>query len=172
MPESIHEKLKRVRKPHVHITMDIAGDGLPVSELPFVMGVMSDLTGDQEDIKSLEDRKFIDIDRDNINEVMERLKPELQFKVDNVLSDEDTEFLVELGFNSMDDFEPGRIVEQIPMLKKLLAMRNELDELSNVIDKSKGADKLLEGILQDAEKLAGQGGQVGAESQDTPSDGE
>jgi type VI secretion system protein ImpB len=152
--------------------MDIDGDGLPVRELPFVMGVMSDLTGDQEDVKTLEDRKFIDIDRDNINEVMERLKPKLEFKVDNVLSEEETEFLVELGFKSMEDFEPGRIVEQVPMLKKLLEMRNQLDELSNVIDKTKGADKLLESILQDAAKLADLGGQVGAESQDTASDGE
>lgn len=172
MAESIHEKLKRVRKPHVHITMDIDGDGLPVRELPFVLGVMSDLTGDQEDIKPLEDRRFIDIDRDNINDVMERLKPELKFKVDNVLSDEDKEFLVELGFNSMEDFEPGRIIEKVPMLKKLLAMRNQLDELSGVVEKSKGMDKLLESILQHAEKLTELSTQVGKASTETPSDGE
>ena len=172
MPESIHEKLKRVRKPHVHVTMDIDGDGLPVRELPFVVGVMSDLTGDQEDIKPLEDRRFIDIDRDNINDVMKRFKPELKFKVDNVLSEEETEFLVELGFDSMDDFEPGRIVEQVPLLKKLLEMRNELDELSNVVDRSKGADKLLETLLQNAEERDKLSDAVGSGPDESPKDGD
>jgi type VI secretion system protein ImpB len=163
MAESIHQKLSRVRKPHVHITMDIDGDGLPVRELPFVIGVMADLTGDSmEAYKPLEDRQFIEIDRDNFNAVMSRMKPGLSFKVENVLTGEEgaTEFQVDLKFNSMEDFGPGRIVEQVPLLKKLLDARNKLDELSGAIDRSKGGEALLEQILQNADQIGKLGQEV------------
>jgi type VI secretion system protein ImpB len=168
MAESIHQKLSRVRKPHVHITMDIDGDGLPVRELPFVVGVMSDLTGDSmEAYKPLEDRQFIEIDRDNFNAVMARMKPGLSFKVENTLTDEagTTEFQVDLKFESMEDFEPGRIVAQVPVLKKLLDARNKLDELAGAVDRSKGGEALLEQILQNADQIGKLGEEIGEGSQ-------
>jgi type VI secretion system protein ImpB len=157
MPESIHEKLKRVRKPHVHITMDIDGEGLPVHELPFVVGVMGDFVGDpdpDDPPKPLSERKFIEIDRDKFNDVMARLKPRLELKVpDTISGDKDAEFKVELGFQSLSDFHPDQLVQNVPALKKLLDARTKLEQLASAAEKGKGAEQVLEQILQSTEQL-------------------
>ena len=110
MSASIHEKLSRVRKPRVHITYEVETEGAKVErELPFVVGVMGDFSGNPtKPLKPLKDRKFVQIDRDNFNDVMARIDPGLNFKVDNTLNGDGSELAVELKFNSMDDFEPGR----------------------------------------------------------------
>ena len=130
MPESIHEKLKRVRKPHVHITMDIDGEGLPVHELPFVVGVMGDFVGDpdpDDPPKPLSERKFIDIDRDKFNDVMARLKPRLELKVpDTISGDKDAEFKVELGFKSLSDFHPDQLVQNVPVLEEAVGCSDQV----------------------------------------------
>ena len=97
---SIHDKLKRVRKPRVHITYDVETEGAAVKkELPFVVGVMGDFSGDNtEALKPLKDRRFIQIDRDNFNDVLKRMSPSLRLKVDNTLTDDGSQFEVNLNF--------------------------------------------------------------------------
>jgi type VI secretion system protein ImpB len=162
--ESIHEKLKRVRKPHVHITYEVyTGDAMEVKELPFVLGVMGDYAGDTK-LKPLKDRKFLEIDRDNINEVMKRIEPTLKYKVANTLADDGSEMAVSLKFESMKDFDPGRVVDQVPALKQLLDVRNKLRDLKSTVDRIDGAEDLLAEILKDAEKIKGiSGGEKPAE---------
>lgn len=159
MAESVNEKLKRVRKPRVHITYDVETEGSMVQkELPFVMAVMGDYTGNASaPQKALKDRKFVQIDRDNFNDVMSRIGPAMTAKVDNTLTG-DGQIGVNLKFNSLDDFEPGKIVEQIEPLKKLLETRNKLKDLLAKADSSDKLESLLEQILQndeDVKKLAG-----------------
>jgi len=159
MAESVNDKLKRVRKPRVHISYEVETEGAMVQkELPFVMGVMGEFTGNaSETQKALKDRKFVQIDRDNFNDVMSRLGPAMTAKVDNTLTGEG-QISVNLKFNSMDDFDPGRIVEQIEPLKKLLETRNKLKDLLAKADNSDKLEALLEQILQneeDVKKLAG-----------------
>ena len=115
MAESQQHKLDRVRRPRVQITYDVeTGGAMEKVELPFVVGVMADLSGQpKEALRPLKERKFVPIDRDNFNDVLERAAPRLAMKVQNRLTDEDTKLAVELNFKSMDDFEPARVAEQV-----------------------------------------------------------
>lgn len=155
MAESIHDKLKRVRKPRVHITYDVETEGAVVQkELPFVVGVMGDFSGDPtQPLKPLKDRKFIQIDRDNFNDVMARMNVGVNLKVDNKLADDGSQMAVNLKFSGIDDFDPGRIVEQVPALKALLETRNKLRDLMSKVDRSEELEGLLEQVLQNEEKL-------------------
>jgi type VI secretion system protein ImpB len=150
MSASIHEKLKRVRRPRVHITYEVETEGAQVvRELPFVVGVLGDFSGDPtQPLRPLAERKFIQIDRDNFDEVMRRLSPGLKLKVDNTLSGEGAQMAVDLAFNSIDDFEPGRVLDQVPALKVLLETRNRLRDLMSKADRSEDLELLLEGILK------------------------
>jgi type VI secretion system protein ImpB len=150
LSQSIHSKLSRVRKPRVHITYDVETEGAVVQkELPFVVGVLGDFSGKPtEPLPSLKDRKFVQIDRDNFDEVMGRMRPALSFKVDNTLQGNGSEMLVELKFRSMDDFEPGAIADQIPAIKSLLEVRNRLRDLLTKADRSEELENLLERVLQ------------------------
>jgi type VI secretion system protein ImpB len=150
LSQSIHSKLSRVRKPRVHITYDVETEGAVVQkELPFVVGVLGDFSGKPtEPLPSLKDRKFVQVDRDNFDEVMGRMRPALSFKVENTLQGNGTEMLVELKFRSMDDFEPGAIADQIPAIKSLLEVRNRLRDLLTKADRSEELENLLERVLQ------------------------
>src|SRR5215210_4131138 len=110
--ESLQKKLDRVRKPRVHITYDVETEGASVTkELPFVAGVLGDFSGQPtEPLKPLKDRKFIQIDRDNFNDVMARMTPGLNLRVENTLKGDGSELAVQLKFRSMEDFEPARVV--------------------------------------------------------------
>lgn len=156
MSDSIHDKLKRVRKPRVHITYDVeTGDAEQTKELPFVMGVMGDYSGDNTDNKkSLKERKFVSIDRDNFNQVMGNINPTVNTKVENTLAGDDSEMAVDLSFKSMDDFNPTAIVNQVEPLKQLLEARNKLRDLMSKADRSEELEGLLEDILQNADKVA------------------
>ncbi|WP_261858753.1 type VI secretion system contractile sheath small subunit [Photobacterium sanguinicancri] len=159
--ESIHGKLSRVRKPRVHITYDVETEGLTVKkELAFVVGVMGDFAGhNTDDVKPLKDRRFIQIDRDNFDDVMKRMSPALNFKVDNTLANDGTELAVNLAFSSMKDFEPAAVVNQVEPLKKLLETRNKLRDLMTKIDRSEDLENVLEAVLNNTEnlnKLAGE----------------
>src|SRR5690242_1501940 len=105
--ESTQHKLDRIRKPRVHVTYDVeVGGAIQLRELPFVVGVLADLSGKPEEpLPKLKDRKFIDIDRDNFNKVLAGMKPRLAFQVDNTLQGDGSKMNVELRFNSMVDFE-------------------------------------------------------------------
>src|SRR5271170_7151014 len=106
--ESIHDKLARVRKPRVHITYQVETEGAEVlRELPFVVGILGDFSGDPtQPLRPLADRKFIQIDRDNFNEVMARMTPGLNIRVDNKLAQNGSQMSVALKFNALEDFEP------------------------------------------------------------------
>jgi type VI secretion system protein ImpB len=155
MPESVHEKLKRVRKPRVHITYEVETEGAVVlKELPFVVGVMGDFSGDPtQALKPLRDRKFVQIDRDNINDVMARMTPGLNLKVDNTLKDDGSQMSVELQFKSMEDFEPAQIVEQVEPLRKLKQARDKLRDLMTKVDRSEELESVLEQVLQNTQDL-------------------
>ena len=168
MAESIHEKLKRVRKPRVHITYDVETEGAEIlRELPFVVGIMGDFSGDPTTpLRPLSERKFIQIDRDNFNEVMARMTPGLNLRVDNKLADDGSEMAVSLKFNSMDDFEPARVAEQVPALKALLETRNKLRDLMSKVDRSEQLESLLEQILTNENELKSLSGQLGLEKKE------
>ncbi len=164
---SIHDKLDRVRKPRVHITYNVETEGAAVvSALHFVVGVMGDFSGDPtKPMPALKDRKFVQIDRDNFNDVMARMTPGLNLKVENTLrksDDEPSEIAVNLSFKSMEDFEPGRVVEQVPALKKLMDTRNRLRDLMSKVDRSEDLEALLDRVLQSNEDLNSMSQSLGA----------
>jgi type VI secretion system protein ImpB len=166
MAESVQKKLSRVRKPRVHITYDVETEGAQVrKELPFVVGVIGDFSGKPyEPLKPLRDRKFIQIDRDNFDDVMQRMTPGAEFKVDNTLAGDDSQMAVSLKFNSMDDFEPAAVVEQVEPLRRLLAVRNKLRDLMSKVDRSEELESLLEEVLQNTDKLSALAGELGPET--------
>lgn len=161
--ESVHRKLDRVRKPRVHIKYEVeTGGAVEVKDLPFVVGIMGDFAGDPTaPLKPLGERKFTTIDRDNFNEVMASLNPGLNLRVENTLQGDGSEFAVNLAFNSIEDFEPARVAEQIDPLRKLLQTRNELRELLTKTDRSVPLENLLERILQNSEELRAFSGELG-----------
>src|SRR5207302_10653831 len=146
MSDSVHEKLSRVRKPRVHITYEVETEGAMIErELPFIVGVLGDFSGDPtQPLRPLSERKFVQIDRDNFNDVMARMTPGLKLKVDNALAGDGTQMSVDLKFNSIEDFEPARVAEQVPALKALLDTRNKLRDLMSKADRSEEPEGLLE----------------------------
>ena len=167
---SVHDKLERVRKPRVHIKYEVETEGATVEkELPFVVGVLGDFSGDPtEKPKPFGERKFVQIDRDNFDEVMRRMTPGLNLSVDNVLADDGTAMNVNLKFESLDDFEPAAVVDQVPALKSLLDARDQLRDLLTKADRSEDLEMLLEQVLQnkgDLNSLMKQLGSEGGESE-------
>jgi type VI secretion system protein ImpB len=148
---SMQKKKGRVRPPRVHITYDVEIGGAEVKkEIPFTVGVLADLSGKQEPNKKLKDRPFTEIDRENFNDVLGKLKPRLAYKVENTMSDAGGELSVELNMTSMNDFEPEQIVNQIGPLRELLEVRNKLKDLEG---RTEGNDRLaeqLDAILADS----------------------
>ena len=168
MSASIHEKLSRVRKPRVHIKYEVETEGAQVErELPFVMGIMGEFSGDPtKPLPPLSERKFVQIDRDNFNEVMARIGPGLNLKVDNTLAGDGSQMAVNLKFNAIEDFEPGRIVEQVPALKALMETRNKLRDLMSKVDRSEELENLLEQVLQNQNELKSLSGQLGLDKKE------
>ena len=152
---SIHDKLERVRKPRVHITYQVETEGAELEkELPFVVGVLGDFSGNPtEPLKPLKDRKFIQIDRDNFNEVMARMTPGLNLKVQNTLKGDGSEMAVQLKFNSLEDFEPTAIVQQVEPLRQLQETRERLRDLLTKVDRSEDLEAVLERVLKNTDEL-------------------
>ncbi|MCS6930887.1 MAG: type VI secretion system contractile sheath small subunit [Acetobacteraceae bacterium] len=165
---SVHDKLGRVRKPRVHISYEVeTGDATVERELPFVVGVMGDFAGDPaEPLKPLAERKFVQIDRDNFNDVMARIAPGLNLKVENTLADDGSQMSVSLKFRSMEDFEPQNVAQQVPALKALLETRAKLRDLMSKADRSEELEQLLEQVLQDEKKLKELSSQLGLDKQE------
>ena len=163
--ESLQHKLDRVRAPRVQITYDVEiGDAIEMKEIPFVLGVLADLSGKpDEPLPKLKDRKFIEIDRDNFNNVLEGMKPRVAFKVDNKLTGDDTKLAVELRFKSIDDFRPENVATQIAPLAKLLEARQRLSGLLNKLDGNDKLDDLLQKVLADTDSLKKLGKEAGVE---------
>ncbi len=153
---SINDKLNKVRKPRIHIKYDVETEGGSAQkELPFVVGVMGDFSGnnDQVDKPSLSERKFIKVDPDNFDDVMKKIKPGVNLRVNNTLTEEDQQLSVNLQFSSMQDFEPTSVINQVPALKELKLVRDKLSDLLSKTDRSDKLEALLEEILQDNTKI-------------------
>jgi type VI secretion system protein ImpB len=147
--ESLQHKLDRVRSPRVHITYDVeTGGAIELKELPFVVGVVGDFTGQPtEPLPKLKDRKFTEVNPDNFDQVLEGMKPHLSFSVENKLSDEPDapNLKVDLNFKNMEDFEPENVARQVKPLKELLDLRQRLADLRGSLQ---GNDKLEEMLLE------------------------
>ena len=148
--ESTQHKLSRVRAPRVHITYDVeVGDAIEMKELPFVVGVLGDFSGKpDEPLPKMKDRKLIEIDRDNFDKVLAGMKPRLAFRVDNKLTNDGSAMNVELRFNSMEDFEPDQVVQQVEPLRKLVEGRRRLSDLLSKMDGNDRLEELLGEIIQ------------------------
>lgn len=157
MPESTQHKLDRVRSPRVHITYDVeTGGAIEMKELPFVMGVLGDFTGQPtEPLPKLKERKFVEVTPDNFDDVLKSMKPHLAFKVDNLLSEdpEAGQLGVDLRFENLDDFSPERVAQQVDPLRKLLELRQQLADLRGSLQGNDKLEEILQATLSDEEKL-------------------
>ncbi|MDF1749782.1 MAG: type VI secretion system contractile sheath small subunit [Alphaproteobacteria bacterium] len=158
MSDSIQHKISRVRPPRVQITYDVEiGNAIQMKELPFVMGIISDLSGKPaEPLPKMKERKFVEIDRDNFNDILASVKPRLAFQVDNKMAGEDSKdggkMNVELNFRSLEDFEPVQVVKQIEPLRKLYEARQRLSDLLTKLDGNDDLEALLREMVGDADK--------------------
>ena len=161
--ESLQKKIGRVRPPRVQITYDVeVGDAIEKRDLPFVVGVLADLSGmPNKPLPPIAKRKFVAIDRDNVNDVMKKIGPRLAFKVPNRLNEDDTKLNVELSFESMDDFQPAKIAQQVTPLRKLLELRNSLANLRSSLIGNEKLDGLLQEMIQNQELLRQAGAEAG-----------
>jgi len=161
--ESQQKKLGRVRPPRVHITYDVqVGDAIEKRDIPFVVGVLADLSGmPEKSLPPIAKRKFVSIDRDNVNDVMKKIGPRLAFKVPNRLNEDDTKLNVELHFESMEDFEPAKVAQQVTPLRKLLELRNSLSNLRSSLIGNEKLENLLQEVVQNQELLRQAGSEAG-----------
>jgi len=157
--ESTAHKLDRVRKPRVHLTYDVTiGGAIQEKELPFVVGVLADLSGkpdpnDKKPLPKLAQRSFVEIDRVNFDKVLAGMKPRLAFQVENTLQDDNTKFGVELKFTKMEDFEPEQIVKQVEPLRELLERRMRLQHLRDKLDSQRNLEPLLQQVIGNTDTM-------------------
>ncbi|MBI5590669.1 MAG: type VI secretion system contractile sheath small subunit [Deltaproteobacteria bacterium] len=163
--ESLQHTLDRVRSPRVQITYDVeVGNAIEMKEIPFVVGVLADLSGKpDEPLPKMKERKFVEIDRDNFNNVLAGMKPRLAYRVDNKLTNDGSQLAVELRFKSLDDFHPEQIAKQVDPLRKLVDARNRLSELLNKLDGNDKLDELLQDIVSSTDSLEKLGKEAGVE---------
>jgi len=168
--ESTQHKLDRVRSPRVHITYDVeVGGAIEIKELPFVVGVLGDFTGQPEQpLARLKDRKFVDINPDNFDSVLEAMNPHLAFAVENKLSEDPNgpQLKVDLRFQSMDDFGPENVARQIKPLRELLDLRTRLSDLRGSLQGNDKLDELLLEAVGNTEKLSRLKAEIGAPGAD------
>jgi type VI secretion system protein ImpB len=155
--QSTQHKLDRVRPPRVHVTYDVeVGDAIEVKELPFVMGVFGDFTGQPESpLPKLKDRKFVEVTPDNFDNVLEGMKPHVAFSVENKLSDdpEAGQLKVDLHFKSLEDFEPEQVAKQVKPLREMLDLRTKLSDLRGSLQGNDKLEELLLDAVSNTEKL-------------------
>lgn len=157
MAESVQKKLERVRPPRVNITYEVeTGDAIEMKQLPFVMGVLGDFSGQPtESLAKLKDRKFVEVSLDNFDDVLASMKPHLAYTVENRLSDdpEGGKLSVDLNFRSLADFTPDNVAQQIDPVKKLLELRAKLSDLRGTLASNEKFEEILQATISDAEKL-------------------
>ena len=156
--ESTQKKLERVRPPRVQISYDVeTGGAIEMKELPFVMGVLGDFTGQPvEPLAKLKERQFVEVTPDNFDDVLASMKPHLNFSVENKLSEsaDAPKLGIDLNFRSMDDFAPDAVARQVKPLKELLELRTQLADLRGSLQGNDKLDEILQSTLQDADKMA------------------
>lgn len=150
MSKSSQKFIARNRAPRVQIEYDVELYGAEKKvQLPFVMGVLADLSGKPADpLAPVADRKFLEFDVDNFDARMKAMKPRAAFAVENTLTGEG-DMKVELTFDSMDDFSPAAVAKKVDALNKLLEARNQLSNLVTYMDGKTGAEELLAKVLED-----------------------
>jgi type VI secretion system protein ImpB len=149
MADSVYGKLGQ-RGPRVHITYDVElGGATEVKELPFVMGVLGDFTGQPEKSR-LAERKFVEVTPDNFDDVLQGLNPRLAFSVPDRLGEQGGELGVELHFTSLRDFEPDRVAMKVPRLADLLKLRERLSDLRGRLQSNGRLEEILQASLGDA----------------------
>lgn len=155
--ESVHKKLDRVRSPRVHVTYDVEiGDAIELKEIPFVMGVLADLSGKpEESLPRLKERRFIEITPDNFDSVLASMKPRVAFTVENKLSDDPNagKIGVDLRFSTMDDFEPENVAKQVKPLRDLLDLRTKLSDLRGTLQGNEKLESLLQDVMANTESM-------------------
>jgi type VI secretion system protein ImpB len=155
--DSIQKRLDKVRPPRVQLTYDVeVGDAIEQKEVPFVVGVLGDFTGQTNPDKPLpkiKDRKFVKVDLDNFDEVMKGMAPSATYRVKNRLSEDGGEFAVNLDFKQMDDFSPEAVVQQVDPLRKLLEARTKLSDLRNKLAGNDKLEDILADVLSNTEQL-------------------
>ena len=157
MSDSGQKFIRRNRAPRVHITYEDPYDVDKLVELPFVMGVMADLSGNAPGVDKVDvgERKFLDIDMDNFENRMAAIQPGISMRVANRLGDNtDEKMQVNLRFNKMDDFKPAQVARQVPALAKLMEARDQLKNLQLYMDGKADAEKKLRELLNDPELMA------------------
>ncbi len=166
--ESTQQKISRIRPPRVQITYDVeTGGAIEMKELPFVVGVLGDFSGKPEEaLPALKNRKFVEIDRDNFDQVLSGMKPRLAYNVDNRLQEDGSKVGVELKFNKMDDFEPDSIVQQVEPLRKLVEARQKLSDLLSKMDGNEKLENILNDVIGDAAKQKELGDALGIQGKE------
>jgi type VI secretion system protein ImpB len=163
--DSVQKRLERVRPPRVQLSYDVEiGDAIESKELPFVMGVMGDFTGQQDPnnpLPKLKERKFVSVDLDNFDEVLNGMAPKASYRVKNKLSSDGGEFAVNLEFKALDDFTPEAVVQQVEPLRKLLEARTKLSDLRNKLAGNDKLEDVLSDVLSNTEKLKQLGQEAG-----------
>jgi type VI secretion system protein ImpB len=161
---STQHKLDRVRPPRVHVTYDVeVGDAIEMKELPFVLGVLGDFTGQPEQpLPRLRERKFVEVNPDNFDQVLEGMKPHLSFSVENKLSEdaEAAQLKVDLHFKSMEDFEPENVAKQVRPIRELMDLRTKLADLRGSLQGNDKLEELLMDAVNSTEKLEKLKGEV------------
>jgi type VI secretion system protein ImpB len=166
--ESVHAKLERVRPPRVHVTYNVEiGDAIELKEIPFVMGVLADLSGQPEEpLPKIKDRRFVEITPDNFDSVLESMKPRVAFSVENKLSDEPNagNLGVDLTFKSLEDFEPEQVARKVKPLREMLELRTKLSDLVGTLQGNEKLERLLQGVITDTDKLERVRGEIAKEA--------
>jgi type VI secretion system protein ImpB len=155
MPESTQHKLDRIRPPRVQITYDVEiGGAIQKKELPLVMGILADLSGKPEQaLPKLKDRKFVEIDRDNFNDILKSIGPRVVCSVDNKLSKDGGKTSVDLNFEHIDDFSPLNVVNKVDSLAKLFTARQRLNDLLAKLDGNDTLDGMLQSVVGNADEM-------------------
>lgn len=166
---ALNSQHKRISKNRVSITYDVETNGATeTKELPFVVGVIGDFSGHkaESDKVDLEEREFTGVDKDNFDTVMAQISPSLSYKVDNKLADDNSQFEVNLDFQSMKDFQPENVVDKIEPLKQLVETRNQLKVLLSKADRSRDLERLLKELLQSTDAIQHLAGELGIQQEE------
>ncbi len=170
MAQSVQKKLERVRPPRVHVTYDVeTGGAIEIKELPFVMGVLGDFSGQPvEALPKLKERRFVEVTLDNFDSVLESMKPHVAFSVDNKLSEDANvgQLKVDLNFKSMDDFAPENVAKQVKPLRELLDLRTRLSDLKGTLQTNDKLDEVLLEAVHNTDKLNKLKAEIGGEKKE------
>jgi type VI secretion system protein ImpB len=155
MAQGTQKKLERVRPPRVSITYEVeTGGAIEMKELPFVMGVLADLSGNPgQPLPRLKERKFVEVNPDNFDTVLKSAQPRLQYTTENKLRPDGSKIAVELKFESLEDFSPDKVAEQVKPLRELLELRTKLADLRGRLQGNDKLEEILQETLNDAESM-------------------